>query len=241
MVCVLRVFVYCQWSCLSSLFFFVFNVERLHLYLSLPLSSSSSSCTFFMISLLYKNIAGFFHASVSVCTAQMRPAKAKTETALSAVWYLPPGLICLQTRSVWLPYRWAFFTGVAVLFSLCAKPITCLHVVWALWRGKVSALFLQMSATQACGKVISFSMCLLPCLHCTDEAHMGRIRGSPVCSMPNTFMHLPWLKTWWRMCNYDVNFQQERQSAWLSLTSGLSTIWNSFLKPFFFFLEKQFK
>ena len=35
----------------------------------------------------------------------------------------------------------------------------------------------------ACGiKLVFFPTCLLQCLHCTDEAHKGPNRGSPVCS-----------------------------------------------------------
>ena len=55
---------------------------------------------------------------------------------------------------------------------------------WALWRGKVSALVLQVLATQACGIKLAFSKCLLQCLHCTDEAHiLNRPKQTqPVCS-----------------------------------------------------------
>ena len=49
---------------------------------------------------------------------------------------------------------------------------------WALWRGKVSALVLQVLATQTCGIKLAFSMCLLLCLHC-NEVHKGQNRGSP--------------------------------------------------------------
>ena len=52
----------------------------------------------------------------------------------------------------------------------------------ALWRGKVAALAFVL-VTQACGIKLAFAMCLLQCLHCTDEAHIGRNRGSPVCSL----------------------------------------------------------
>ena len=38
----------------------------------------------------------------------------------------------------------------------------------------VRCLVLQVLATQACGIELAFSMCLLQCLHCTDEAHIGR-------------------------------------------------------------------
>ena len=49
----------------------------------------------------------------------------------------------------------------------------------ALWHGKVSALVvLQVLATKACGIKLAFAMCLLQCLHCTDEAHIGRNRGT---------------------------------------------------------------
>ena len=41
----------------------------------------------------------------------------------------------------------------------------------------MSAFVLQVSATQACGMKLTFSMCLLQCLHCTDEAHIGRNRA----------------------------------------------------------------
>ena len=34
--------------------------------------------------------------------------------------------------------------------------------------------------TQACGKKLAFSMCLLQYLHNTDEAHIGRNRGTHV-------------------------------------------------------------
>ena len=43
-------------------------------------------------------------------------------------------------------------------------------------------LLLWVLVTQACGIKLAFAMCLLQCLHCTDEAHIGRNRGSPVCS-----------------------------------------------------------
>ena len=42
-------------------------------------------------------------------------------------------------------------------------------------------LLLWVLVTQACGIKLAFAMCLLQCLHCTDEAHIGRNRGSPVC------------------------------------------------------------
>ena len=32
-------------------------------------------------------------------------------------------------------------------------------------------LVLQVLATQACGIKLAFSMCLLQCVYCTDEAH----------------------------------------------------------------------
>ena len=95
--------------------------------------------------------------------------------------------ICLQTWSVWLPNCWALCTGVATLFSPDAKLITCSQVVWALWRGKVSALVvLQVLATQAYGIKLAFAMCLLQCLHCTDEAHIGRNRGTLSAKIENT-------------------------------------------------------
>ena len=50
-------------------------------------------------------------------------------------------------------------------------------VFMVLWHGKVSALVLQVSATQACGIKLAFAMCLLQCPHCTDEAHIGRNRA----------------------------------------------------------------
>ena len=37
---------------------------------------------------------------------------------------------------------------------------------------------LQVLATQAYGIKLDFAMCLLQCLHCTDEAHLGRNRGT---------------------------------------------------------------
>ena len=118
----------------------------------------------------------------------------------SPVCSLIAGLIYLQTWSVWLPNCWALFTGVTMLFSLCAKLITCKQVVWALWRGKVSALVRQVLATQACGINLAFSMCLIQCLHCTDDAHIGRNRGSPFCSLIPVFICLQTWPVWLPNC-----------------------------------------
>ena len=65
------------------------------------------------------------------------------------------------------------------IFLLSTKLTTCSQVVWALWRGKVCArVVLQVLAIQAYRIKLAFAMCLLQCLYCPDEAHMGRNRGS---------------------------------------------------------------
>ena len=49
----------------------------------------------------------------------------------------------------------------------------------ALWRGKVAALaFVSVSHPG-----MWYKACFCLCLHCTDEAHIGRNRGSPVCNI----------------------------------------------------------
>ena len=55
-----------------------------------------------------------------------------------------------------------------------------------------TTLVLQVSATQACGIKLAFSMCLLQCMHYNDEAHIGRNRGSPVRSFWNLFFYFIW-------------------------------------------------
>ena len=68
-------------------------------------------------------------------------------------------------------------------------PLRCFR---ALWRGKWLHLLLWVLVTRACGIKLAFAMCLLQCLHCTDEAHIGRNRGSPVCSLiAPTWLNLP--------------------------------------------------
>ena len=64
-----------------------------------------------------------------------------------------------------------------MVFSICAKPSPGLQVFLSTlaWQPEVSALVLQMLATQACGVKLTFStMCLFQCLHCTDDAHIDR-------------------------------------------------------------------
>ena len=44
------------------------------------------------------------------------------------------------------------------------------------------------------GVKLAFAMCLLQCLHCTDEAHihLKKNRGRPVCSLiAPTWLNLP--------------------------------------------------
>ena len=73
------------------------------------------------------------------------------------------------------------FTGVAMLFNLCAKLIMCLQVFLSTpaWKGVCNCS--AGVSHHACGVKLAFSTCMLQCLHCTDEAHIGRNRGSPVC------------------------------------------------------------
>ena len=94
----------------------------------------------------------------------------------------------------------ALCTGVSMLFCLCVY-----RCFWALWHGKASALVLQVLATQACGIKLAFSMCLLQCLHCTDEAHIGR--NSVPCLQFDSSNLLICLQTWcawlpncWALC-----------------------------------------
>ena len=61
-----------------------------------------------------------------------------------------------------------------MLFSLCAKLFTCSCLQVFMSTGKVSALVLQVLATQARGIMkLAFSMCL----HHTAEAHINRNRA----------------------------------------------------------------
>ena len=88
------------------------------------------------------------------------------------------------------PIRFVKFTAscmiglVVMLFSLAVKLI-CLQVFLStlVWQGGCTSLLCKCLVTQACGIKLAFAMCLLQCLHCTDEAHIGRNRGSPVCSL----------------------------------------------------------
>ena len=71
--------------------------------------------------------------------------------------------------------------------------------LWAEWLGSEKAERSQSSEARNfsaerkcpgnaglaswCGIKLAFSIYLLQCLHCTDEVHIGRNRGSPVCSI----------------------------------------------------------
>ena len=60
-------------------------------------------------------------------------------------------------------------TGAAMLFSLCAMHVTCLHVV----RPQHFSV-LQVSVTEAGSRKLGFSFCLLQCLQCTLNAPISR-------------------------------------------------------------------
>ena len=48
-------------------------------------------------------------------------------------------------------------------------------------KWKVAAIALQVLVTQAFGINLAFTMCLLQCQHCTDEAYIGRHSTPSVC------------------------------------------------------------
>ena len=65
--------------------------------------------------------------------------------------------------------------------KLSALPANNSNSGVARWLHLLS-VSVQLVVTQACGIKLAFAMCLLQCLHCTDEAHTCWNRGSPVCS-----------------------------------------------------------
>ena len=102
----------------------------------------------------------------------------KRHSSIAPTWLnLPSDLICLAAKllstlhwSCHAIYPWCkarhLFTGVFERSGVARG----LH------------LLLWVLVTQAWGIKLAFAMCLLQSLHCTDEAHIGRNRGSPVCS-----------------------------------------------------------
>ena len=95
--------------------------------------------------------------------------------------------------------KWDFYH-----LSSCNFFVTCVTLV------------LQVLATQACGIKLAFSTCLLQCLHCTDEAHIGRNRGSPVYSL--CFGHL------WREVPRWVFSDRLTKGSFLFLQENLSVV-----------------
>ena len=90
----------------------------------------------------------------------------------SHIYHFSGGLICFQTRSVWLP-NCSVCTAIAMLFILVksSSPVSrCFE-----HSGMVRFLHLFCKCSPPRHVVYSLlSMCLLQCLHCTDEAHIGR-------------------------------------------------------------------
>ena len=63
---------------------------------------------------------------------------------------------------------------------LCAKLISCLQVFLSTPGGvRCLHMFCKCWPPRYVVWNLAFSMCLLQCLHCTDEAHIGQNRGSP--------------------------------------------------------------
>ena len=60
----------------------------------------------------------------------MRQARSRSHSHVTVhVSLIAPTCVLVQIWPVWLPICWALFTGVAMLFSLWAKLITCLQVL----------------------------------------------------------------------------------------------------------------